>query len=733
MGDASQVRGMHCSHSKPAYQTPANSHHGKERIAVSGRVFTAATQPTMLSSSISMVKIFTAARSSHSSYTLGGEMSSSLVRLQHLRYLDLSYNNFSSASIPKFIGSFKSLEYLNLSYAVFGGRMPPQLGNLSKLVYLDINSNCWGSPYTDSLTWVSRLSSLKYLDMSWTNLSLAADWIHAVSSLPSLEVLHLAGCDLRNTIANLGHYNLTALKVLGINDNSFHTAIAPNWFWHMTKLTYLDLSSCDFQGQIPYDMGNMTSLEQVYIRNNNITSDLMERLGGNLPNWLLPLKNLSYLNLFGNDITGPLPIWIGSLNNLTVLNLGSNNLVGEIYEGHLEEGLTNLQMAKEYQTINALDISNATIDDNTPDWLWSVVSKADYLDMSNNLLTGTLPTNLETLAASCIDLSSNRFTGPIPRFPRYMRYLDLSRNNLSGTLPDFVAQSLESVALYNNSISGSIPYSLSLVEPLHILDLSGNMLSGEISRPKELVYLDLAYNQFSGNLPAWLQDKLPSLAFLRLRSNKFSGNIPVQLAKIQSLRYIDLACNSISGHISESLMNLNAMTHSYGPFGGFYEYGTAYGDAYALESLDLSHNELSGEIPSSISALTSLTTLNLSYNNLSGRIPTGNQLQTLALDDPASMYIGNTDLCGPSLPKACPGNGTSNSPADEHELQDNGMVDSIYLSMIVGFIFGHWVVLCIMMLHKRLRYSYFFFIDGMYHKVCMHMIVITWNLLMMRR
>ncbi|TKV99628.1 hypothetical protein SEVIR_8G056549v4 [Setaria viridis] len=866
----------------------------------------------------------------HGSYELGGEMSSSLVGLQHLKYLDLSCNNFDGSSIPKFIGSLKSLEYLNLSKAAFGGRVPPQLGNLSNLVYLDLNSGFY-SLYSDSLTWVSHLSLLKYLDMSSLDLHAAVDWIHGISSLPSLEVLHLSNSHLRNTNTILSHSNLTALKVLDIK-NSFDTAISPSWFWHIRTLTYLDLSWCGFQGPIPYEMGNMTSLEEVYTRGNNIGSmippnlenlcnlkimdlslsnitgdigDLMDRLpkcswnklyklefsnnklGGNLPDWLQPLKNLSYLSLYGNNITGPLPLWIGGLNNLTILNLGANRLVGEINEEHLE-ALTNLQVLIMFdnslsmrvqsnwipsfklkmaifrscqlgpafpswirwqRSIKVLDISNATIYDNVPDWLWVIVSNASYLNMSNNLLSGTLPASLEMLAAGMIDLSSNRFAGPVPRFPRKVGYLDLSRNNLSGTLPDFGAMVLFTLALYNNSISGSIPFSLCLVQCLYMLDLSGNMLSGELPTCKgdsglykdmlllnlnsnnlsgvfpsalqmsrDLVFLDLAYNQFSGNLPAWLGDKLPKLALLRLRSNNFSGNIPVQLATIQGLQYIDLACNRISGQIPESIVNLSKMAGSnVGSFldevegSGFaiividdveasiigietYSYifftettsvltkgqqlelskGIQYmvnidlscnnltgqipqgisalvalkslnvswnhlsgripnniGDLKALESLDLSHNELSGEIPSSISALTSLASFNLSYNNLSRTIPTGNQLQTLATDDPESMYVGNIGLCGPPLPKGCPGNGTSNFPVDEPEQKDNGMVNSIYLSMIIGFIFGLWVVFCIMLLYKGLRYSYFASIDYLYHTMCVH-VVVTWNFLVRR-
>ncbi|WCJ39050.1 disease resistance family protein / LRR family protein [Euphorbia peplus] len=57
----------------------------------------------------------------HRKSAFGGKVSSSLLELKHLSYLDLSYNDFGGVSIPKFIGSLQSLRCLNLSQAGFGG------------------------------------------------------------------------------------------------------------------------------------------------------------------------------------------------------------------------------------------------------------------------------------------------------------------------------------------------------------------------------------------------------------------------------------------------------------------------------------------------------------------------------------------------------------------------------------------------------------------------------------
>lgn len=60
---------------------------------------------------------------------LRGKISS----LRHLEHLDLSGNLLGgNMSIPIFIGSLNSLTYLDLSNMNFLGRLPPQLGNLTK-------------------------------------------------------------------------------------------------------------------------------------------------------------------------------------------------------------------------------------------------------------------------------------------------------------------------------------------------------------------------------------------------------------------------------------------------------------------------------------------------------------------------------------------------------------------------------------------------------------------------
>lgn len=128
-----------------------------------------------------------------------------------------------------------------------------------------------------------------------------------------------------------------------------------------------------------------------------------------------------------------------------------------------------------------------------------------------------------------------------------------------------------------------------------------------------------------------------------------------------------------------------------------------------LETLDLSRNRLSGNIPASLASLNFLTHLNLSFNNLTGRIPTGRQLQTL--NDP-SIYEGNPFLTKSSSDK----NTNTDVPVSankvdgkENEMEFFGF--AFYVSMGIGFPIGLNILFFTIFTSRSRRILYIRFID----------------------
>lgn len=151
--------------------------------------------------------------------------------------------------------------------------------------------------------------------------------------------------------------------------------------------------------------------------------------------------------------------------------------------------------------------------------------------------------------------------------------------------------------------------------------------------------LDLGYNNLEGAIPVWLGESFPALRILRLRANKLSGRISDGLSKLSSLQVLDIAGNDLEGQIPDSLGSLRAMAiqsraNQYVHY-GFYR-GTYYSESLVmvinnrqqvltktlslLVSIDLSDNNLSGEVPGELMNLSGLLVLNLSRNKLHGEV-----------------------------------------------------------------------------------------------------------------
>ncbi|KAI8822813.1 hypothetical protein BJ741DRAFT_86809 [Chytriomyces cf. hyalinus JEL632] len=83
-----------------------------------------------------------------------------------------------------------------------------------------------------------------------------------------------------------------------------------------------DLFNNQLTGTIPTELGQLTSLTQLYLSSNQLT--------GSIPTELGRLTSLNTLSLSSNQLTGSIPTELGRLTSLKTLRLASNRLSGSI-------------------------------------------------------------------------------------------------------------------------------------------------------------------------------------------------------------------------------------------------------------------------------------------------------------------------------------------------------------------------------------------------------------------
>ncbi|OMO87298.1 hypothetical protein COLO4_20700 [Corchorus olitorius] len=547
--------------------------------------------------------------------SLGGKINPSLLDLKYLSYLDLSLNDFNYTPIPNFMGSFTKLSYLNLSSSNFVGLVPHQLGNLSNLKSLDLyssNSEIWVS----NLNWVARLSSLKYLNLGYVNLSLAStSWLSVINMLPQLEELHLPGCELDQVPYSLPFVNFSSIQVLDLQVNLFNSSL-PQWVFNISSslvvlnlrgsgiggytlndidwgyfchMQTLDLSSNEISGEFDKFVSSLCKCD------NNISLQVLDlaynNLGGQIPESLGNLKNLKSLNLVANPISGSIPASIGNLSCLEELYIGTK-LSGTIPEsvGQLKE-LINLSLEGNWNGV--ISETHFQSLENLKTLVLSSWNKSLQFDVSRDWIPAF---SLQHLYISYCQIG--------PNFPQWLktqkelRSLSLVKVGISDRVPDWLWEQtpqLQNLGFYNNRLRGKLPKSLEFA-PGATVDLSSNLFEGPVPLCSRVTSLSLRNNSFSGHIPENIGLKMSTLEYLDLSKNFLSGAIPLSMSKLKRLQGISLYNNLLSGKIP------------------------MWKPLTSLSVLDFSKNNLSGTIPSSICSHPSLDILKLSGNNLSGNL-----------------------------------------------------------------------------------------------------------------
>ncbi|XP_028954568.1 MDIS1-interacting receptor like kinase 2-like [Malus domestica] len=406
---------------------------------------------------------------------------------------------------------FPNLTHFNLNGNSFGGRIPYAIGNLSRLISLDLGNNFFDQQIPSEIDQVTELQYLNLRDNS-----LSGTIPHQLSNLQKVWYMDLGLNYFNYTDQDWSEFagmpSLTYLDMSTQRDNLYHSEF-PEFISQCRNLTFLDLSQNNLNGQIPPSIGQLRELQYLDLSYNSLNSSIPSELG--------LCTNLTHLSLASNQLNGELPLSLSNLNNLVELGLDNNRFYGRIPPsiGQLRE-------------LQYLGLSNNFLDSSIPSEL-GLCTNLTHLSLASNKLNGELPLSLSDLNNLVeLGLDNNLFTGQIlPSLVSNwtkMVSLQLQSNELSGEIPTEVGNMsfLFTLNLRRNHLTGVIPHTLGNLAELELLDLSHNDLKGVIPRflGLRLEVLNISHNHLSGQIPSFV-----TMLFLRafdFSYNNLTGPIP---------------------------------------------------------------------------------------------------------------------------------------------------------------------------------------------------------------
>ena len=333
--------------------------------------------------------------------------------------------------------------------------------NMSRIL---LNDNFFNASIPES---ISSLSGLQFLYLQNNYLAGNLEDID-FSSMKTLRGIYLYNNLLTGSLPTSLS---TSLMYLSLSRNKFHGILEQNNVGKLTNLVKLDLDSNKFTGGV-LSLQSLMLLNELSLRDNQFT--------GTLPLSFSNLVNISLFDVSMNRFSGLLP----NFQHFSMNNVNPARVVD------LSDGNFSINSIPLFNVVNrlsgVLNVSFNSFSGTIPEEYGHLGVQS--LDLSSNKLQGQLPTQFSNATSTKLlrmrqlFVNDNQLTGPI-RAPDSLEVLDVSNNALSGDIPSNLFHIRSRMNVFSASINClnldsiyKVPSRLSSFFPLSLFFFSLRLL-----------------------------------------------------------------------------------------------------------------------------------------------------------------------------------------------------------------------------------------------------------------
>jgi Leucine-rich repeat (LRR) protein len=251
--------------------------------------------------------------------------------------------------------------------------------SMERQILIDFYNSCGGDNWDARENWLSSVESI----CTWDGIVCGGDGSETVIAIEfgANNVVGVPPSELFS-LPNLRTLSLYSNPIDGFNFEGIENANS------LQELLLDATGISSIKG-----IGDAPSLTTVNLRFNN--------LQGSFPSEIARLSKLHTITMAYNDLTGTLPAFLEDLIQLRTLLLSNNHLTGSLHGVNFPS------------SIRLLDLSENSVSGSIPNSFMTLVPFSAELevDLSNNLLTGSIPIDLTRFDRLNIYLKGNQITG----------------------------------------------------------------------------------------------------------------------------------------------------------------------------------------------------------------------------------------------------------------------------------------------------------------------------------